>query len=123
MADFSAIGQQFVSYYYTTFDGGRNGLLPLYREGSMLTFEGAQIMGAASIIEKLTSLPFEKVQHRVDTIDAQPSNAQGGLMVMVTGALVVDDSPNPLHFCQAFQLLPESGSYFVQNDVFRLNYG
>lgn len=34
-------------------------------------------------------LPFAKVQHQVATLDAQPSNTAGGIMVLVTGALLV----------------------------------
>ncbi|EFE35463.1 uncharacterized protein ARB_05505 [Trichophyton benhamiae CBS 112371] len=104
----------------------------------MLTFETTSIQGAAAILEKLTSLPFKKVAHQVATLDAQPSNENGGIMVMVTGALLVwnilillithysqvDDSPAPMNYSQTFQLLPDgAGSYFVFNDVFRLVYG
>lgn len=35
------------------------------------------------------SLPFQKVEHKVATLDAQPSNEAGGILVMVTGALLV----------------------------------
>lgn len=35
------------------------------------------------------SLPFQKVQHRVDTLDSQPSDEAGGVLVLVTGALLV----------------------------------
>lgn len=35
------------------------------------------------------TLPFEKVAHKVSTLDAQPSNETGGILVMVTGALLV----------------------------------
>lgn len=73
----------------------------------MLTFEGTQVQGADAIVEKLKvrarlsyrcvadaflrqSLPFQKVQHKVETRDAQPTGADGtSLAVMVTGALVV----------------------------------
>jgi len=73
----------------------------------MLTFEGAPTQGRVSIGEKLTvrflhmarqisfsnilgqGLPFQKVAHQVDTLDAQPSSEQGGIMVMVTGKLKV----------------------------------
>lgn len=75
----------------------------------MLTFESTAIGGVANIIEKLTvglcgpiirdersalnnneqTLPFQKIQHRVDTIDAQPSSEAGGILVLVTGALLV----------------------------------
>ncbi|KAH9056753.1 nuclear transport factor 2 [Lactarius vividus] len=100
MADINAIAKQFTEFYYNTFDSNRANLAPLY------------------------SLPFAKVLHKVTTLDAQPSNpAVASLIVSVTGLLVVDDSPNPLQFSQVFQLIPDGGSYYVFNDVFRLNYG
>jgi hypothetical protein len=34
-------------------------------------------------------LPFGRIEHQVATIDAQPSNASGGIMVVVSGALLV----------------------------------
>ncbi|KIW64329.1 hypothetical protein PV04_09272 [Phialophora macrospora] len=122
MADFATIAQQFVEFYYKTFDSDRAQLAALYREKSMLTFEKEQFMGTQSILEKLTNLPFQKVQHRIDTTDAQPFNEQGGILVLVTGALQVDDQPHPMSYVQTFSLVPEGGSYFVFNDVFRLVY-
>ncbi|VDB83265.1 unnamed protein product [Peniophora sp. CBMAI 1063] len=123
MADINAIANQFTDFYYSTFDSNRQGLSSLYRDHSMLTFEGSQIMGGAAITEKLVSLPFQKVVHKVTTRDAQPSApGQTSLIVSVTGMLVVDDSPNPLQYSQVFHLLPEGGSYYVYNDIFRLNY-
>ncbi|KAH9961065.1 hypothetical protein BC827DRAFT_1260578 [Russula dissimulans] len=124
MADINAVAKQFTDFYYSTFDLNRSNLAPLYRESSMLTFEGNPTQGANAIIEKLTSLPFGKVLHKVTTLDAQPSSQSiASLIVNVTGLLVVDDSPNPLQFSQVFQLIPEGGSYYVLNDIFRLNYG
>jgi hypothetical protein len=123
MTDINAIAKQFVDFYYATFASDRQNLGPLYRVDSMLTFEGTPIQGAPAILEKLTSLPFQKVQHKVTTLDAQPSSTTvAGLLVSVTGLLVVDDSENPLNFSQVFQLLPEGDSYYVFNDIFRLNY-
>ena len=72
----------------------------------MLTFETSAIQGVTGIIDKLTvwhstihlnlltvfkTLPFQKVAHKVATLDAQPSNESGGIMVMVTGQLLVSD--------------------------------
>lgn len=34
----------------------------------------------------------------------------------------VDEEQNPQMFSQTFQLVPEGGSYWVFNDIFRLNY-
>ncbi|KAL4065279.1 hypothetical protein V8B97DRAFT_2108732 [Scleroderma yunnanense] len=124
MADINSIAKQFTDFYYNTFDVNRANLSSLYRESSMLTFEGIPIQGAAAIIEKLTTLPFQKVQHKVTTLDAQPSSPTiASLVVSVTGLLLVDDSPNPLQFSQVFQLIPDGASYYVLNDIFRLNYG
>lgn len=73
----------------------------------MLTFEGSPIQGSVEILKKLTvsgyigqlaeltavqSLPFEKVEHKVTTLDAQPSSQTvASLIVNVTGLLVVRD--------------------------------
>lgn len=55
-------------------------------------------------------------------MDAQPSVTEGGIVVLVTGALMVDDQPQPMSFVQYFTLLPEGGTYYVFNDMFRLVY-
>lgn len=90
----------------------------------MLTFEGSQHQGTAAIIEKLKALPFQAVKHQVDTKDAQPTGPDSlSIVVLVTGKLLVDDSPAPLQFTQTFTLNPDGGSYYVYNDVFRLVYG
>ncbi|MCJ1371900.1 Nuclear transport factor 2 [Loxospora ochrophaea] len=124
MADFNQVAQQFVQFYYDAFDKDRKSLAALYKENSMLTFETSAVQGVAGIIEKLVALPFEKVQHRVSTLDAQPSNEAGGILVMVTGALLVDEEQRPMNYTQVFQLMSDGqGSYFVFNDMFKLIYG
>ncbi|ORE09203.1 nuclear transport factor 2 [Rhizopus microsporus var. microsporus] len=123
MADINTLATQFVNFYYDTFDSNRSNLQGLYRDNSMLTFEGTPVQGAAAITEKLTTLPFQRVQHKVTTIDVQPSGPNNSLIVTVSGMLVVDDSPNPLMFFQTFQLISENNAYYVLNDIFRLNYG
>ncbi|ANB13558.1 Ntf2p [Sugiyamaella lignohabitans] len=89
----------------------------------MLTFETTQVQGVKAIIEKLTSLPFQKVLHNISSLDAQPASPNGDVIVMVTGALIVDDESTTQRYSQVFHLIPEGGSYFVFNDIFRLNYG
>ncbi|KAJ7219975.1 nuclear transport factor 2 [Mycena pura] len=123
MADIHAVAVQFTGFYYNAFDSDRDSLKTLYRDTSMLTFEGTQHVGVSAIVEKLVNLPFQKVQHKVTTTDAQPSSGSvASLLVSVTGLLLVDDSPNPLQFSQVFHLIPDGGTYYVFNDIFRLNY-
>ncbi|TID19802.1 hypothetical protein CANINC_003685 [Pichia inconspicua] len=120
--DFNTLAQQFCDFYYKQFDQDRSSLGNLYRDHSMLTFESSQMQGARNIIEKLTSLPFQKVQHRISTLDAQPASENGDVLVMVTGELLIDEEQNPQRYSQVFHLIPDNGSYFVLNDIFRLNY-
>ncbi|KAK9470635.1 uncharacterized protein V1510DRAFT_422594 [Dipodascopsis tothii] len=121
--NFQALAEEFTRFYYQQFDSDRSQLGNLYRGHSMLTFETSQLQGAADIIEKLVSLPFQKVQHRISTLDAQPSSpSMGSVIVMVTGELLVDEEENAQRYSQVFHLIPEGGSYYVLNDVFRLNY-
>ncbi|KAI8875697.1 nuclear transport factor 2 [Backusella circina FSU 941] len=123
MADINSVAKAFTDFYYQTFDATRQQLTPLYREQSMLTFEGQQFVGASNIVEKLVSLPFQKVQHRVSTTDAQPgAPGSGAIIVAVTGALLIDEEQNPQMFSQTFHLIPENNSYWVYNDIFRLCY-
>ncbi|KAF3908298.1 hypothetical protein AA313_de0206500 [Arthrobotrys entomopaga] len=119
-ADYQAVSEQFVTYYYQTFDTNRQGLGGLYRQNSLLTFESSQTQGGTAILEKLANLPFQKVVHKVATQDAQPM--ANGIVVLVTGALMVDDSPAPLNYSQTFVLMPEGGSYYVAHDIFKLIY-
>ncbi|KAL1993654.1 hypothetical protein VTN49DRAFT_2323 [Thermomyces lanuginosus] len=105
MANFVEVAQQFVQFYYNTFDTNRQNLKELYGAESMLTFETSSILGKDAIMEKLMSLPFQKVEHVVNTLDAQPSNPNGGVLVQVTGHLKVDDEQK-MSYTQTFQLIP-----------------
>ena len=126
--------QAFAQHYYQQFDSDRSQLGSLYNEThSMLNFEHSasrpgQFKGSQSIVEKLVSLPFQRVQHQVVTIDTQPT-PNGGVLVFVCGNLLIDNETQPQKFAQTFQLMPTdavglpAGSYFIFNDVFRLNVG
>ncbi|KAK3994603.1 nuclear transport factor 2 [Cladorrhinum sp. PSN332] len=121
MAAFEDVAKQFVQHYYTTFDADRKQLAPLYRDNSMLTFQSAQSLGGAAIAEKLAGLPFQQVKHQIAALDAQPTPT-GGIVILVTGHLLVDEEQNPLSYSQFFHLAQDSSqSWFVQNDIFLLS--
>ncbi|KAG0198546.1 Nuclear transport factor 2 [Mortierella sp. GBA30] len=121
MADITAVADQFTKYYYDTFDANRAALGPLYRPSSMLSFEGAQTLGDAAIVEKLVGMPLDGLRHNVQTKDVQPTDT--GVLITVTGQLLAGGESNPQFFTQTFLLKQDGGSYYVQNDVFRLVYG
>lgn len=117
------LSKAFVEHYYSTFDTNRQALVGLYEEGSMLTFEGQKVQGGQAISDKLNSLCFQQCKHIVSTVDCQPSGPAGGMVVFVSGNLQLPDEEHLLKFAQMFHLLPTpQGSFFVFNDIFRLNY-
>ncbi|KAL2390490.1 Nuclear transport factor 2 [Blastomyces gilchristii] len=73
-------------------------------------------------MKQLLGLPFQRVKHVQSTIDAQPTE-EGGVVVLVIGALMVDEEQKPMNYSQLFHLRPDGmGKYYVFNDVFRLVY-
>ncbi|GAB4830935.1 Nuclear transport factor 2B [Ancistrocladus abbreviatus] len=118
------VGRAFVDHYYHLFDNDRMSLSSLYQPTSMLSFEGQKIQGAEEISSKLSGLPFDQCRHLISTVDTQPSPVNGGIIVFVSGSLQLAEEEHHLRFSQMFHLIPtHQGGYFVQNDIFRLNYG
>lgn len=88
----------------------------------MMTFESTQIMGSQAIIEKMKSLG--RVKHVKKTMDVQPSPDGQSIIVFVTGNATIMGQENAVHFSEFFLLMPSGpGQYYVNNNVFRLNYG
>ncbi|XP_049807520.1 probable nuclear transport factor 2 isoform X3 [Schistocerca nitens] len=86
---YEAIGKGFVAQYYALFDdpAQRPNLINMYNtETSFMTFEGLQIQGAVKIMEKLTSLAFQKINRIITAVDSQPM-FDGGVLINVLGRL------------------------------------
>eukprot|EP00112_Aurelia_sp_Birch-Aquarium-sp1_P002954 Seg133.2 transcript_id=Seg133.2/GoldUCD/mRNA.D3Y31 product="Nuclear transport factor 2" protein_id=Seg133.2/GoldUCD/D3Y31 len=120
MANATEIAKNFVQHYYTTFDASRDNLASLYVPQSTMSFEGSECQGVEAISAKLKGLPFQTVAHVVTTIDAHLT-VDNGLIVFVIGQLKADNDP-PHSFSQVFHLKqnPETRSFVVLNDIFRL---
>ncbi|KAK7794819.1 hypothetical protein R5R35_009387 [Gryllus longicercus] len=118
---YEAIGKGFVQQYYAIFDdpAQRPNLINMYNtETSFMTFEGQQIQGAVKIMEKLTSLSFQKINRIITAVDSQPM-FDGGVLINVLGRLQTDEDP-PHAYLQTFVLKPIGASFYVQHDLFRL---
>ncbi|KAJ0095628.1 hypothetical protein Patl1_16959 [Pistacia atlantica] len=99
--DPDAVAKAFVEHYYTTFDANRTGLANLYQE--------AFLSSSAS-----TPSPPSIASHPV---------LPGGMLVFVSGNLQLAGEQHALKFSQMFHLMPTpQGSFYVLNDIFRLNY-
>ncbi|XP_014482950.1 PREDICTED: probable nuclear transport factor 2 isoform X1 [Dinoponera quadriceps] len=120
-AQYEAIGKGFVQQYYMLFDdpAQRPNLINMYNtETSFMTFEGLQLQGAMKIMEKLTSLSFQKINRIITAIDSQPM-FDGGVLINVLGRLQTDED-QPHAYIQTFVLKPVGTSFYVQHDIFRL---
>ncbi|XP_043254607.1 nuclear transport factor-2 isoform X2 [Colletes latitarsis] len=118
---YEVIGKGFVQQYYALFDDPtqRPNLINMYNtESSFMTFEGLQIQGAIKIMEKLTSLSFQKINRIITAIDSQPM-FDGGVLINVLGRLQTDED-QPHAYIQTFVLKPIGTSFYVQHDIFRL---
>ncbi|XP_073461126.1 nuclear transport factor 2 isoform X1 [Aquarana catesbeiana] len=82
------IGCSFVQHYYRLFDSDRTQLKSIYTDASCLTWEGQQYQGKEAIIEKLSMLPFQKIQHSITSQDHQPT-PDNCIISMVVGQLKV----------------------------------
>ncbi|KAI1502155.1 hypothetical protein F5X99DRAFT_408338 [Biscogniauxia marginata] len=99
---------------------------------STLTFESATSVGKDAIIEKLKNLPFGRVQHQVETLDAQLNASTNTYMVLVTGRLLVDEEQRPMTFTQFFLIAPnphtaepnfaarKEEEIYIHSDIFKL---
>ncbi|KAL5277203.1 NUTF2 family protein [Megaselia abdita] len=119
---YADIGNGFVQQYYAIFDdpAQRANVVNFYSATeSFMTFEGQQIQGSAKIMEKLSSLSFQKISRVLTAIDSQPM-FDGGVLINVLGRLQTDDD-QPHAYVQSFVLKPIGNSFFVQHDVFRLS--
>uniref|UniRef100_A0A0K8UIP1 Nuclear transport factor 2 n=1 Tax=Bactrocera latifrons TaxID=174628 RepID=A0A0K8UIP1_BACLA len=116
------IGKGFVQQYYATFDDPnlRANVANFYSATeSFMSFEGVQLQGAPKIMEKLSSLSFQKISRVITAVDSQPM-FDGGVLINVLGRLKTDED-QPHAYIQTFVLKPVGGSFFVQHDIFRLS--
>lgn len=137
MENFSALGDQFVKWYYATFDepSTRAQLQGVFLDAapgpSLMTYGDAtpsapnQFGGMQGIMTKITTgLGYGSVKHVTTTIDSQPA-PNNTVVVAVTGKLAVDgNTTTPLNFAQTFVLAlnPANNQPYVHNTIFKLCY-
>ncbi|KAJ7991382.1 hypothetical protein DPEC_G00283230 [Dallia pectoralis] len=99
-------------------------LADLYTDASCLTWEGVGFQGNKAIMEKITSLPFQAIQHSITAQDHQPT-PDSCVMSMVMGQLKAD-ADQVMGFQQTFLLKNVDNKWICTNDMFRLalhNFG
>ncbi|KAL9998168.1 putative nuclear transport factor 2, NTF2-like domain superfamily [Helianthus debilis subsp. tardiflorus] len=119
--DPDTVAKSFVEHYYSTFDTNRATLANLYQDSSMLTFEGQKIQGSSNIVAKLTSTASPPLTVSPLVLPAAclfsfpvTSNSPANNMLLSSVRYII-------HLM--FHLMPTpQSSFYVLNDIFRLNY-
>merc|ERR1740139_1124425 len=103
--NFKAIGDQFAQQYYQIYDSNRQGLGQFYEAQSLLTWEEENVQGQQQILQKLTTLPFQQVQHQVSSCQGQPVlGSPDKVLIICVGNMLVNGSQN-VKFTELFQLM------------------
>ncbi|XP_013638584.1 PREDICTED: ras GTPase-activating protein-binding protein 2 isoform X2 [Brassica oleracea var. oleracea] len=115
LADPHIVGNAFVKKYYNHLYESPSQVHRFYLEDSVLGRPGSD--GEMAINEQIMSFDYENSKIQILTADSQASY-MSGVVTLVTGLLTVNDGER-MRFSQSFFLVPQKGSYFVLNDVFR----
>ncbi|XP_010476397.1 PREDICTED: putative G3BP-like protein [Camelina sativa] len=116
------VGNAFVQKYYNHLYESPAEVYQYYREDSVLGRPGSDgemdsVKSLKAINDKIMSFDYVNSKIQILTADSQASY-KNGVVTLVTGLLTVKDGER-MRFTQSFFLVPQNGSYFVLNDVFR----
>jgi len=115
------IAKQFLQVYYGNYKSPQRGnsLANLYGADSQMTFEGDLRQGKEEIQEKLNSLRFVNIEHKITTMDHQLIDDET-LLIMVVGMLKTDEDP-PHAFSHNFVLKAAGpANFYVKGEMFRM---
>lgn len=118
--NFRQIATAFCNHYYATYDSDYYGLAELYTPNSCFSYQGDEVVGFDRWVNLMTNkYGYYGFRHIVYSIDAQPVGNMG-LLVIVTGNLVLDNSLIGKKFTEAM-LLHNDGQnrFYVYHTVFR----
>ncbi|KAL1220054.1 Nuclear transport factor 2 [Cardamine amara subsp. amara] len=122
LVDPHIVGNAFVQKYYNHLYESPAEVHRFYLQDSVLGRPGSDgemvsVKSLKAINEQILSFDYVNSKIQILTADSQASY-KNGVFTLVTGLLTVKDGER-MRFSQSFFLVPQRGSYFVLNDVFR----
>tara|TARA_B110000093_G_C12944151_1_gene399342 strand:- start:113 stop:508 length:396 start_codon:yes stop_codon:yes gene_type:complete len=123
--DFDFVGRCFVAQFYPTFGTNRSQLGGVYRDSSLMTMQGKQLQGVGNIMcwfKQGITFSIARFETEAEDIDCHPS-PDGGIIISVSGKVLVDDEKRPLKFSDMFYLSEDQGTWFVSNQIFQITGG
>ena len=122
--DFQGIGTAFLQQYYPTFGRDRSQVAGAYRDNSLLTYQGKQLMGVGNIMTFFKDqVTFTSANYQPEDIDCHPS-VSGGVLISVNGLVTPEGETRPLKFNDVFHLATDqNGGWYITNQMFRITGG
>ncbi|XP_013595386.1 PREDICTED: putative G3BP-like protein [Brassica oleracea var. oleracea] len=120
--DAQIVGNAFVQKYYTHLYEKPAEVYKFYLEESVLGRPGVggemvSVKSLKAINDQIMSVDYQNSKIQILTADSQPS-LKSAVVTLVAGLVIGKDGERK-SFTQSFFLVPQNGSYFVLNDVFR----
>lgn len=120
------IGEAFAKAYYETFDSNRQNTVNFYHNEALMTYQNAKVMGKNNILQKLASLGFSAIKHKIVYQDFQPdprtvktNNME--IYIVISGVLLIKEEKQQFSFTDFFHLVPDGkSSYYIMNHIFQL---
>ncbi|KAH0869587.1 hypothetical protein HID58_076609 [Brassica napus] len=120
--DAQIVGNAFVQKYYTHLYEKPAEVYKFYLEESVLGRPGVggemvSVKSLKAINDQIMSVDYQNSKIQILTADSQAS-LKSAVVTLVAGLVIGKDGERK-SFTQSFFLVPQNGSYFVLNDVFR----
>mgnify|MGYP001277524331 CR=1 FL=1 len=119
--NYKEIGEEFVKYFYSTFDNNFLELVHLFDSDSKFTYLDQEVVGFNNLYSSLTNhFGINKIEHIIDDVKSQPLGDKT-VIIQVKGRVSTNDQ-NPVNFVESFllQYRFETKSFFCHSDIFNV---
>lgn len=117
---FDQVGKGFVGQYYPLYGANRASVAGVYRENSLMTYQGRQLQGVTNIMTFFAeNVTFNAANFQAEDVDCHPTQGNG-VLVVVNGLVAVEGETRPIRFNDTFILATDAaGAWYVSNQIFR----
>lgn len=120
--NYRMITEQFCKCYINTYDNDFSKLKNIYRNNSLFTYLGEEIVGFDNYFKKIVQLGIWKFDHIHNTINvnAQPVGKRN-ILINITGKISANLSNIPQYFVETLMLQRDrNNKFYVQHTIFKL---
>lgn len=119
--DPTQLANSFVEFYYGQFctKATRPQVCAAYLPTAVVLYNDKQISGIQEITEYFTNkVSFETMAIQNPIVKAV--STQNGVLVSVSGKLMLDGAQPEFFFSHSFALVPQNGSFFIEAEIFNI---